>query len=311
MANSTSFLLDSSVLASNAAIGKFYNISYSLAFILFLTLFMTEIFQEQINSIGNQKEPSYIEIFKRAVIILCGLVGFKYIFFIILGICEQISMALFNQWQMIEFYDGLVAYKEANPVRFNLSLLSGRLGVVDLIVALLLPITLIIEQIILIIRSCLLAVLYIIGPLALVAGLWKGTRTFMVSWFKSLFQISFWIIIFRAIEAAFVSSGVMTFLQVDGTTANAVPIKVFLICLVFIGLLCMSLAITMKLCSGDNLGTIGSAALGVAGTFAARTGIINSAKTLVTKTGKSATGIVNKIRNKGSGGTIDKTKPRR
>ena len=101
------------------------------------------------------------------------------------------------------------------------------------------------------------------------------------------------------------------FLQVDGTTANAVPIKIFLVCLVFIGLLCMSLAITMKLCSGENLGTVGSAAIGVVGAFATRTGILNSAKTLVSKTGKSASGIVGRLKNKGNGGTINKSKPRR
>lgn len=310
MASSSTFLLDTSVLTTNDVIGKFYNVSYGIAFIIFLTLFVAEIFQEQVNSIGN-KEPNYIEIFKRAIIIFCGLLAFKYIFFRIVGLCELISNALFDQWQMTYFYDGLVKYKEANPVRFNLSLMSGRVGVVDIIIALLLPITLIIEQVILIMRSCLLSVLYIIGPLALVAGLWKSTRTFMISWFKSLFQISFWIIVFRAIEASFVGSGVNVFLQVDGTTANAVPIKIFLVCLVFIGLLCMSLAITMKLCSGENLGTVGSAAIGVVGAFATRTGILNSAKTLVSKTGKSASGIVGRLKNKGNGGTINKSKPRR
>lgn len=319
MNNDFNFLIDSSVLSTNATIDKYYNISFGLAFVFFLALFVAEIFQEQINSVGNTEPPSYINIIKRAVIVMCGLVGFKFMFFVILGLCEHISMALFSQWQMVDFYDSLYKYKEANQIKFNLSsLMTGKWGIIDLIVALVLPITFIIEQIILIMRSCLLSVLYIVGPLALVAGLWRSTRTLTVSWFKSLFQISFWIIIFRAIEASFVGAGVDTFLQADGTPVNAVPIKILLICIVFIGLLCMSLAITMKICSGENLGTIGSAAVGVVSAFATRAGLVSSSKFLISKTGQGAYMVgqsvkkhFSKSNSKGNGGTINKTKPRR
>lgn len=314
MGNDYNVLVDSSVLAANAAIGKYFNISLSLAFLFFLILFVAEIMQEQINSIGRTEPPNYTEIIKRAVLVVCGLVGFKFMFFLILDLCEHISMTLFSQYEIADFYTSITDYRKANQIKFSLSsIMTGNLGVLDLMVAIVLPITLIIEQFILILRSCLLSVLYIIGPLAIISGLWRTTRTMMVSWFKSLFQISFWIVIFRAIEAAFVGSGINTFLTAGGTAVNTVPIKILLVCIVFIGLLCMSLTLTMRICSGENLGTIGTAAVGVVTAFAARSGIINSSKNFISKAG---TTLGNKIfnknnSNKGNGGTISKTKPRR
>lgn len=314
MGNDYNVLVDSSVLAANAAIGKYFNISLSLAFLFFLIFFVAEIMQEQINSIGRTEPPNYTEIVKRAVLVVCGLVGFKFMFFLILDLCEHISMTLFSQYEIADFYTSITDYRKANQIKFSLSsIMTGNLGVLDLMVAIVLPITLIIEQFILILRSCLLSVLYIIGPLAIISGLWRTTRTMMVSWFKSLFQISFWIVIFRAIEAAFVGSGINTFLTAGGTAVNTVPIKILLVCIVFIGLLCMSLTLTMRICSGENLGTIGTAAVGVVTAFAARSGIINSSKNFISKAG---TTLGNKIfnknnSNKGNGGTISKTKPRR
>ena len=314
MGNDYNGLVDSSVLAANAAIGKYFNISLSLAFMFFLILFVAEIMQEQINSIGRTEPPNYTEIVKRAVLVVCGLVGFKFMFFLILDLCEHVSMTLFSQYEIADFYTSIIDYRKANQIKFSLSsIMTGNLGVLDLMVAIVLPITLIIEQFILILRSCLLSVLYIIGPLAIISGLWRTTRTMMVSWFKSLFQISFWIVIFRAIEAAFVGSGINTFLTAGGTAVNTVPVKILLVCIVFIGLLCMSLTLTMRICSGENLGTIGTAAVGVVTTFAARSGIINSSKNFISKAG---TTLGNKIfnknnSNKGNGGTISKTKPRR
>ena len=314
MGNDYNVLVDSSVLAANAAIGKYFNISLSLAFLFFLIFFVAEIMQEQINSIGRTEPPNYTEIIKRAVLVVCGLVGFKFMFFLILDLCEHISMTLFSQYEIADFYTSITDYRKANQIKFSLSsIMTGNLGVLDLMVAIVLPITLIIEQFILILRSCLLSVLYIIGPLAIISGLWRTTRTMMVSWFKSLFQISFWIVIFRAIEAAFVGSGINTFLTAGGTAVNTVPIKILLVCIVFIGLLCMSLTLTMRICSGENLGTIGTAAVGVVTAFAARSGIINSSKNFISKAG---TTLGNKIfnkntSNKGNGGTISKTKPRR
>lgn len=314
MGNDYNVLVDSSVLAANAAIGKYFNISLSLAFLFFLILFVAEIMQEQINSIGRTEPPNYTEIIKRAVLVVCGLVGFKFMFFLILDLCEHISMTLFSQYEIADFYTSITDYRKANQIKFSLSsIMTGNLGVLDLMVAIVLPITLIIEQFILILRSCLLSVLYIIGPLAIISGLWRTTRTMMVSWFKSLFQISFWIVIFRAIEAAFVGSGINTFLTAGGTAVNTVPIKILLVCIVFIGLLCMSLTLTMRICSGENLGTIGTAAVGVVTAFAARSGIINSSKNFISKAGTTlGSKIFNKNNsNKGNGGTISKTKPRR
>ena len=123
-----------------------------------------------------------------------------------------------------------------------------------------------IESVILLFRYMLLSALYIIGPLAITLGLWTPTSSITKGWFTTLFQLSFWVITLRVLEATMLSLNANSILQ-NGGTAEYILISALVITLV-----AMTPLITERLISGANISLMGGIAMATFTTVTAKWG---------------------------------------
>ena len=83
----------------------------------------------------------------------------------------------------------------------------------NIIASLFVYIAITIESVLQLFRYMLLSALYIIGPLALTMSQWKPTSSITRGWFLTLFQLSFWIITLRVLEATMLSLNVTSIIS--------------------------------------------------------------------------------------------------
>ncbi|MFH1414914.1 MAG: hypothetical protein ABIH89_02365 [Elusimicrobiota bacterium] len=204
--------------------------------------------------------------FVRIILIIIGLFTFRHIFLKIVALFEAIAMSLFDTTDWWVFREKLAASGE----QFSTSLF--KISMQNAIAVSAIMLASIVEIILNVVRFVLLSILYVLGPLALVSGIYIKTARLLGGWFTNLVQISFWIVMLRIVQAVMLSLDV-TYTITHGSKSEYIMVSAVLIILI------VSIpALTARILSGQNLGLLGSAAVGLAaagvikyGTGAART----------------------------------------
>ena len=109
-------------------------------------------------------------------------------------------------------------------------------------------------------RFMLLSLLYIAGPILIVFGIYHKTSGPLASWMKSLFQISFWIVTLSLLVRIVSYMNILALYNLDHVNTVSVVTANVLFVLMFI----FTPAITSTLITEGNIGTIGSAVVGIA-----------------------------------------------
>lgn len=233
-------------------IGGYASVMKILALGLFGFLFVCAILNEQVKMIGG--EPGEMgKIVKRGVLILIGIVLYRYIFTKIVAICQIIGMSLCSMEDYSKFQSVLTA--------FGTKVSTGnilQLGVVNLSAGLFTLAAIIAEAIFGIIRYFFLAILYVIGPLAMVTAMLPATASMMKGWFKKVLQISFWIIIVRATEAIMLSLRMEQALTGSNSTMDFMVMSGVLIAMII-----LTPTLTEAVLSDANLGAMTGAVTGM------------------------------------------------
>ncbi|MDR1195949.1 MAG: hypothetical protein LBL00_05685, partial [Endomicrobium sp.] len=168
---------------------------------------------------------------------------YKMLFMGVVNFCENLSMALCQ----------LGDYREALAALDNAKFLEPQIhGQTKFAIHL----AFIIDNAIPMVRYTLLCVLYIVGPLVIVMSIWKPFVSFLKNWFILLLQLSFWIVIVNIcrniIKLILTQIEATTFLAVIGESVNYLIVAYAIVII-----LVMSIFITLKLLSAQNLELIG------------------------------------------------------
>ena len=140
------------------------------------------------------------------------------------------------------------------------------LKMIELISSVFVCISIIVESVFEITRYSLLCFLYIVGPLSFVAGIFPFTRSLLKGWFLNVFQISFWIVTLRILEATMLS------LKMENILKGGDPFDLIVVTALFIAFVVLTPIITAKLLSGSSMGTVGIMALTMVSVVAAKYG---------------------------------------
>lgn len=233
-------------------IGGYAGIMKLIAFPVLAALFVVAVIQDQVYMLkGNQSDLR--KILWRLVLIFLGLVLYRHIFIKIVAINQIIGMTLCNQSDYAKFQAILTSFAaQKSSITFMKVSVEGLIASVSIFGAVLA------ETIFGIIRYFILAILYVIGPLALAAAILPGTMGMLKGWFKKVLQVSFWIVILKAIEAIMLSlrmeqmmtpdSGAFSYLIVSGT---------------LLVMICLIPTLSEAILSDGNLGAVASAATGL------------------------------------------------
>jgi hypothetical protein len=251
-------------------LGVYAGVAKSIAYILFGGFFTFAIITKQIKLIAG-KDVDLKETLWKAGLIMVGLVLYNYIFLKIIAMNEVISMSLID----LEDFGKFTTVLKNQLTDSSISLINFNVG--NAIATMFLFISTIAEEILLHLRYVILAILYIIGPLALVAGILPSTVALTKGWFKTLLQVSFWIIILRIIQTTMLSINIEQALGGNSSFLEYGFVAVLLTIMTF-----MVPIISEKLLSGANMGMMAGVAMG------AMAGI--GGKLMSTSGGKAVTG---------------------
>lgn len=234
------------------SIGGYASIMKLIAFPILGAMFVTVLVQNQVSVIKGEESQLQKILVKTGLIIL-GLVLYRHLYTKIVAINEIIGMTLCNQSDYAKFQTILTSFasQKAN-ITFTKVSVEGLIASITIFGAVLA------QTVFGIIRYFILAILYVVGPLALVAGLMPATAGMTKGWFRKVLQVSFWIVVLKAIESIMLALRMEQVLNSDaGTFAYLVVSGVMLVMIVLIPTL------SEAILSDANMGAIASAATGI------------------------------------------------
>lgn len=236
------------ILSIPATMNTYFIITKSIAVAIIPVFFILGILREQAKLVGDDK-PKFASHIYTTVLVFFGLLLYKWLFLKIISFCEAIGMSIFSLSDWAEFQTTLSAFSD----KLAGSIMT--LSVVKLLAKVFYIVSSVSEMVFNLFRYALLSCLYILGPIAFALAVFPMTRKLIKGWFINVFQISFWIITLRILQATMLLLGFDTAIE-DGNI-----IDILVISLVFTGMIIMTPVLTSKLISGENIGTMASAAL--------------------------------------------------
>ena len=256
------------ILSIPEVMKTYATISRSIAIAIIPIFFVLGILKEQSKLVDNKK-PEFSSHIYITILVFIGLILYNWIFLKMISFCEATAMSLFSLDDWLEFQGTLSA------VSGQLSGSIMTLSVVKLMAKGFYVLSSIAEMIFNLFRYALLSCLYVIGPIAFALAVFPLTRKMVKGWFINVFQIAFWIITLRILQAAMLLLGFNTIIE-DGRI-----IDILIMSLVLTGLIIMTPVLTGKLLSAQNIGTMASAAMATTTLMASR----------ITGTGKKVKGV--------------------
>ncbi len=235
---------------------------------LLVFFFMLGAFSNVINTITGA--PDLKGLIKRLILVVVGLSLYDYVFLKVIAFCEVLANSLGETGRIYDFINWAASHtvSDAGGGAGVLQAVATLIGTVQQalspkmwILSLLSILILIGQPILLTIRYALLCFLYVFGPLGLMLSFFPVTRKVFTGWFTNLIQISFWIVTLRILESVIVALNV----QSQAATWPAQDIVPWvLVTAIYIAFLILTPVITAKVLSGDNLGAVGTLAVGMA-----------------------------------------------
>lgn len=219
-----------------------------IAACVFAALFVIALLDDQVNMAGGE-DGGMRRILRRAIIVFCGLALYRHIFLKIVALNEIISMCLLNLEEFAKFRTLLLAHLEQQTV----SLL--RMNIATAVTMLFLFGAAIAETLLQYFRYIILAILYVIGPLAVVCAMLPKAFSLTKAWFTTLLQVSFWVIVLRAAQAVMLSIGLEQVLN-NGEIMGYLFVSVLITAMTFFTPL-----ISERLLSGANISLMGGMAM--------------------------------------------------
>lgn len=251
----------------------YFNITKAVALALLLPIFVISILTEQLKSLKEEK-PEYMSIVYTTILITFSLVLYQHIFMKIVALCESIGFAVFSLEDSYKFKAFLEQMKPEPVGIFSINVETLTAGMLT-------AVAVVAETLFNLFRFALLSLLYIIGPIVLVFGIFSPTRKLLKGWFINVFQISFWVVTLRILQAVSLSTRIMELMSGE-VPGDSISVDRIFLSLLYIGLIILTPALTSKLISGQNIGTLASAALAVTTYLGSRSALMASKATGVT-----------------------------
>ncbi|MFA5858191.1 MAG: hypothetical protein WC955_03915 [Elusimicrobiota bacterium] len=248
-------------------------ITWGISVMIFSLVFVVSLLTEQANLISDGKSNLKSVLWNSVLTFFCLLV-YRYLFRKIISFCELSAMCILSTDKWFEFMT--VAVNLAKTDSAPGSFLS--INITTFVMNIVLLVSIAIEEIFNFIRFIFLLVLYITGPICISFYLWKPTSGFFGGWLLSTFQVSFWIVILRIMQTAYLSFNTVAILQ----SGDPLLTIVFSICM--IAMFVLTPVFTANLLSGQTVSTLGTAVIGLTGFAFSKFGALR-VKDMVTSNG--------------------------
>lgn len=237
-----------------------YETMSRIGFILLSVLFIVAVLHENLQALKNQSD--YTGLFIRVLLVVGLLVLYERFFIWVVYGMDLVAGAVMPREEFQEVIKAFLSQPLTWKTvwKFDLRLTATVLNYITYAIAGALL------GAIMMLRFLLLSFLYVIGPLVISAGIYKGTSQGLVAWLKSLVAISAWNV-FLAILMKVVSVMNLTAIYLTDETNFLMILAANVL---FIVLFVLVPFIANQFVSGKNLSGLGSIALGTFTAIATR-----------------------------------------
>ncbi len=233
-----------------------YGSVQQIAFLLILPVLLIAILHENLTQIEG--DGHYTGLFIRVLVILGLLILYKSFFMAITHGMDLLGKTIMPDQEFSKviktIFTEITQNKDFGVFNFFKGALINGVSYITYLL------TFIAYTVLIWLRFMLLSVLYIVGPILIVFGIYSKTAGALNSWMRSLFQVSAWIVTLSLLVRIASYMNLMSIYDIN----NVNTISIITANVLFVLLFVFTPAITSALISEGSIGNIGSMMIGIA-----------------------------------------------
>lgn len=257
----TGLLLDITLiptkLAGLAAVSKTLAVA-GLGFLIPFT-----ILEMNVRSLQRKEFPSYSGLMTRVLVACMCLIAYKGLFGFILKLSQVMSFAILSEDQWGNFLAQSLKGSDSSYPTLMI-LLKNVASIQGLLLFLSSLLTMVVREVVVMLQVCFLSLLYAFGPLALACAVNEKTLQVTRGWITNTFQVAFWSFFLRLAVRVW-----LTLAPMSGSTGAGMAddyVGVLTVNVTFLILILGTPMLTARLLSGENIASLGEAAMGAVST---------------------------------------------
>ncbi len=227
-----------------------------IAFILILPIFAIAVVHENLNQLEDKS--NYTGLFVRVLVLVGLLIIYDRFFLMITYGADLLSKTIMPDHEFQNVLKSIFTEVKQKKDFGVFNFLKGAL--ISNITFITYMLTYIAYTVLIWLRFMLLSLIYIVGPILIVFGIYQKTSGALNAWLKSLFQVSCWIVTLSLLVRIASYMNLAAVYNLDQTNTISVITANVLFVLLFV----FTPAITASLLSEGSIGTIGSTMIGIA-----------------------------------------------
>jgi hypothetical protein len=275
-AQSTSLATPYNDLAIPTIMGPTFLITAGCAVPLFTLFFIAEVFRLQMTGVmaaadPNAKKPAMSAFIMRSFsILICGFCLYSWVFLRMVSTCDYIFNAVDNSASW-ESFTSLLNSGATGVSITNLSMQQVIYATCGTILSML-------DGLVFTMRFVILSLLYLLGPIAWVFAVSEIGTSSIKAWFRTTWEVSFWIVVYGVIKAAVTPLGMYAWAQIQTSSAastNSTTYLTALSCVLMVTIIFCVMEIpkfTGILFSGAHISAVSNAFVGATAGFIAGKG---------------------------------------
>lgn len=257
----TGLLLDITLIPTKLA--GLATVSKTLAVAALGFLIPFTILEMNVRSLQRKEFPSYSGLMTRVLVACMCLIAYKGLFGFILKLSQVMSFAILSEDQWGNFLAQSLKGSDSTYPTLMI-LLKNVASIQGLLLFLSSLLTMVVREVVVMLQVCFLSLLYAFGPLALACAVNEKTLQVTRGWITNTFQVAFWSFFLRLAVRVW-----LTLAPMSGSTGAGMAddyVGVLTVNVTFLILILGTPMLTARLLSGENIASMGEAAMGAVST---------------------------------------------
>lgn len=221
------------------------------------------ILEMNVRSLQRKEFPSYSGLMMRVLVACMCLIAYKGLFGFILKLSQVMSFAILSEDQWGNFLAQSLKGSDSSYPTLMI-LLKNVASIQGLLLFLSSLLTMVVREVVIMLQVCFLSLLYAFGPLALACAVNEKTLQVTRGWITNTFQVAFWSFFLRLAVRVW-----LTLAPMSGSTGAGMAddyVGVLTVNVTFLILILGTPVLTARLLSGENIASMGEAAMGAVST---------------------------------------------
>ncbi|MFA6093850.1 MAG: hypothetical protein WCU88_09845 [Elusimicrobiota bacterium] len=246
-------LLDISLIPAKLA--GLMAVTRGIAFTMLAFIIPLTIMQLNVRAMKDEGSPGYNGFFVRTLLTIAALLAYSRLFFFILKSSQLLSFAMLSEQQWGNFLNEGLRTAGTDGSVFSILVRSATsIQAIALFISSLAAVT--IRDVLVMVQSCFLSLLFVFGPIALVCGINDKASQVTRGWLANSVQVASWTFFLRLVVRVWLTLNPMA--GTSGTGATDDYLGILVVNVSFALMVLGTPIVAARLLSGENLAMMGT-----------------------------------------------------